>query len=332
MLITEMTWTLLHGRLHQICRQRQLLPKGDRLLVAVSGGQDSLSLLKLLLDLQPKWQWHLAVAHCDHNWSTDAGIADRVADVAQAWQLPFYLKTAENLAETEAAARKWRYEALIDLAQSHNFPIIVTGHTQSDRAETLLYNLIRGAGADGLQALTWRRTLTPDIELIRPLLAVSRSETADFATQFNLPVWEDVVNTKLKYARNRLRLEVIPYLQNHLNPQVESHLAQTAEILQAEVDYLETQAEAWLNQAKRDDPPGLNRKILQSLPLALRRRVVRQFIQATQPFAPNFEQIEAVENLISAPNRSRSSTFPGGAIAAVRGDWIIWTQSPSTQS
>lgn len=315
-----------------MCRQRQLLPKGDRLLVAVSGGQDSLSLLKLLLDLQPKWQWHLAVAHCDHNWSTDAGIAESVADVAQAWHLPFYLKKAENLAETEAAARQWRYEALIDLAQSHNFPIIVTGHTQSDRAETLLYNLIRGAGSDGLQALTWRRQLTPQIELIRPLLAVSRSETADFAAQFNLPVWEDVVNTKLKYARNRLRLEVIPYLQQHFNPQVESNLAQTAEILQAEVDYLESQAAAWLQQAKRDDPPSLNRNILQPLPLALRRRVARQFIQTTQPFAPNFDQIEAVENLIAAPNKSRSSTFPGGAIATVQGDWIIWTQSPSTQA
>jgi len=326
-----MTWTVLHGRLHQICRQRQLLPKGDRLLVAVSGGQDSLSLLKLLLDLQPKWQWHLAVAHCDHNWSTDAGIAEIVADVAQAWHLPFYLKTAKNLAETEAAARQWRYEALIDLAQSHNFPIIVTGHTQSDRAETLLYNLIRGAGADGLQALTWRRTLTPDVELIRPLLTVSRSETANFAAQYNLPVWEDVVNTKLKYARNRLRLEVIPYLQQHFNPQVESNLAQTAEILQAEVNYLESQATAWFNQAKQDNPPSLNRKILQPLPLALRRRVARQFIQATQPFAPNFDQIEAVENLIDAPNRSRSSTFPGGAIATVQGDWIIWTQSPQTQ-
>lgn len=327
-----MTWTLLHGRLHQICRQRQLLPKGDRLLIAVSGGQDSLSLLKLLLDLQPKWQWHLAVAHCDHNWSTDAGIADCVADVAQAWHLPFYLKKAENLAETEAAARQWRYEALIDLARTHNFPIIVTGHTQSDRAETLLYNLIRGAGSDGLQALTWRRQLTPQIELIRPLLAVSRSETADFAAQFNLPVWEDVVNTKLKYARNRLRLEVIPYLQQHFNPQVESNLAKTAEILQAEVDYLENQATAWLQQAKRDDPPSLNRKILQTLPLALRRRVARQFIQTTQPFAPNFDQIEAVENLIAAPNKSRSSTFPGGAIATVQEDWIIWTQSPSTQA
>ncbi|MEC4804889.1 MAG: tRNA lysidine(34) synthetase TilS [Jaaginema sp. PMC 1079.18] len=322
-----MTWTKLHARLHQTCRQKQLLPQGDRLLVAVSGGQDSLTLLKLLLDLQPKWQWQIIVAHCDHNWSTDAGIADRVAQVAQDWHLPFYLKKAENLAETEAAARKWRYEALIDLAQVQKCSLVVTGHTESDRAETLLYNLIRGAGADGLQALTWRRNLTPEITLVRPLLNVSRSETGTFAQQLQLPVWEDVVNTQLQYARNRLRLEVIPYLQKHFNPKVESAFAQTAELLQADVAYLETTATQIRQQAQRLQPPGLNRHLVQPYPLALRRRVVRQFMQDTLNFAPNFEQINAVVALLAAPNRSQSSTFPGGAIATVQKEWIIWTTS-----
>jgi tRNA(Ile)-lysidine synthase len=320
-----MTWTLLHARVHQTCRQQQLLTRGDRILVAVSGGQDSLSLLKLLLDLQPKWHWQLAIAHCDHNWSTDAGIADRVAAVARAWQLPFFSQTAQNLAETEAAARQWRYQALIAMAQHHQFPVVATGHTQSDRAETLLYNLIRGAGADGLQALAWKRELTPDIQLVRPLLKVSRQETAAFCQQFNLPVWEDAANTKLHYARNRLRAEVIPYLQAHFNPQVEGALAQTAELLRADVEYLENCARDIFTSAWCDRDQSLNRLVLRPIPLALRRRVVRQFIQQTLHLAPNFEQINAVERLIDAPNRSQTSTFTGGAIATVRGEWIMWT-------
>ncbi|MEN9566353.1 MAG: hypothetical protein RLZZ69_1549 [Cyanobacteriota bacterium] len=187
-------WTTLHTKLHKTLIGRSLLPQRAKILLAVSGGQDSLCLGKLLLDLRSKWHWQLAIAHCDHQWSTDVGIAERVSQVAQSWELPFYLQVANNLPETEAAARKWRYQALLKIAQTHKFEYIVTGHTKSDRAETLLYNLIRGAGADGLAALTWQRSLTPTISLLRPLLEVYRRETLAFCTQFSLPIWFDAVN------------------------------------------------------------------------------------------------------------------------------------------
>ncbi|MEM7758530.1 MAG: tRNA lysidine(34) synthetase TilS, partial [Cyanobacteria bacterium P01_A01_bin.40] len=178
--MSQIYWTTLHSKLHQTLRQRSLLPPGAKILVAVSGGQDSLCLGKLLLDLRSKWNWQLAIAHCDHQWSTDVGIAARVESVASSWQLPCYLKIAPSLKETEAAARKWRYQALIEIATEQEFKYIVTGHTKSDRAETLLYNLIRGAGADGLAALTWQRPLNAEITLIRPILEVYRHETLEF--------------------------------------------------------------------------------------------------------------------------------------------------------
>jgi tRNA(Ile)-lysidine synthase len=316
-----MVWTFLHARLHQTCRQRQLLRRRQRLLVAVSGGQDSLCLLELLLDLQPKWEWELAVAHCDHGWSTDAGIATHVEQIARSRELPFYLKTAHQLAETEAAARVWRYQTLMEMAQEYGVRDIVTGHTMSDRAETLLYNLMRGAGADGLQALAWKRSLTPDLNLVRPLLNVTRQETFEFCQQFQLPIWEDALNQNLKYARNRIRTEVIPYLKTHFNPRLETALAQTTELLGAEVEYLEERARELLEQAYVS-PLALNRIVLRSTPLALQRRVIRQFIQQALPIAGNFSQIEEVVRLIDAPNRDRTSSFPGGAVAEVRGDLI----------
>jgi tRNA(Ile)-lysidine synthase len=317
-----MTWTLLHARLQQTLKQRQLLNKGNRVLVAVSGGQDSLCLLKLLLDLQPKWNWTLAIAHCDHCWSYDVGLADYVEKLAQKWEMPFYLKTATQLKETEAAAREWRYQALTEIASEYRFNRIVTGHTQSDRAETLLYNLIRGAGSDGLSSLTWRRFLTKEIELIRPLLKVSRLETGEFCQQLQLPVWEDSANENLKYARNRIRRDLLPYLKTHFNPQVEQALAHTAEILHDEIAYLETITEPILEQARKSDIRVLNRTCLQGIPLALQRLVVRQFLQKALKRTPNFEQIEELTHLINAPNRSRTSTLPGKEIAEVQGDWI----------
>jgi tRNA(Ile)-lysidine synthase len=281
--------------------------------------------MKLLLDLQPKWKWQLAIAHCDHRWSTDVGIADHVEKLAHHWKIPFYLKTAACLTETEANARAWRYQALGEIAQEQGFNCIATGHTLSDRAETLLYNLIRGAGADGLSALTWQRPLTPEIQLVRPLLDVSRAETFEFCQQFQLPIWEDAANQNLKYARNRIRTYLLPYLQTHFNPQVETALAQTAELLRADIDYLEASASEILQQATTPEQTRLNRICLRCVPLALQRRVMRQFLQKHLRKAPTFEQIEALTHLISAPNRTRTSPFSGGAIAEVQGDWIVLT-------
>lgn len=225
--------------------------------------------MQLLLDLQPKWGWQLALAHCDHRWPADAGIVPHVQHLVQRWALPFHLKTAPAVNTSEAAARTWRYQALIEIAEAQGYQDVVTGHTLSDRAETLLYNLLRGAGADGLQALTWQRPLAPGLQLVRPLLDVTRTQTFQFCQEQQLPIWEDPYNQDLKYARSRIRQELLPYLQTHFNPQVETALAQTAELLRAEVDYLESAAQELHKQATAGDcttPPRLNRLVLRQAP------------------------------------------------------------------
>jgi tRNA(Ile)-lysidine synthase len=291
--------------------------------VAVSGGQDSLCLLKILLDLQPKWGWYLGVAHCDHQWCYDLGLAAYVENLVRAWGLPFYLQTAANLPEKEAAAREWRYQVLQEIAEEQGFTAIVTAHTQTDLAETCFYNLVRGSGADGLAALTWQRYLSPSLRLVRPLLATSRSQTLDFCQALNIPVWQDEANLELKFARNRLRLQVFPYLKEHFNPQLEKALAQTAHILHAEAEYLETLATESFHRALHPELPRLNRLVLVSLPLALQRRVVRQFLGKFRLCTANFSEIEEIVNLISAPNRSRTSTLTGKIAVEVAGDWLV---------
>ena len=326
-------WTTLHAHLHQSLKKRLLLKRGSQILVAVSGGQDSLCLAKLLLDLQPKWGWDLAIAHCDHCWRSDsAANAVFVQNLANQWQISYFKQTAEEVLSSEAAAREWRYQSLMQIAQQHNYGTLVTGHTASDRAETLLYNLMRGSGADGLQALTWTRSLTANLQLVRPLLSVTRAQTAQFCQEMGLAIWEDSTNQSLEFARNRIRLELIPYLQTHFNPQVEQALNQTAELLQAEVEYLEAEASRLLGQAKwgiEGQSYRFNRRPLQTAPIALQRRAIRQFLQQSLPETPNFDQIEKLVTLISAPNRSQTDPFPGGAIAQVEGDWI-WLRSAAT--
>ncbi|MBG1260514.1 tRNA lysidine(34) synthetase TilS [Nostoc commune] len=330
-----MVWTPLHAKIHRTIRSRHLFERNQRLLIAVSGGQDSLCLIKLFLDLQSKWGWNLGIAHCDHRWRSDSEAnADHVENLAKTWDISFYLETASEPINSEAAARDWRYEALSAIAKANNYQYIVTGHTASDRAETLLYNLIRGTGADGLQALTWQRPLTTGIMLVRPLLEITRTQTEQFCQEFKLPIWEDSTNQDLQYARNRIRQELIPYLRQNFNPQVESALAQTAELLQAEVEYLEKAAQQLREEVMVSDmgdeedfptplvPLRLNRRVLQKAPLALQRRVMRQVLQQILTDAPSFEHIEKLTALIIAPNRSQTDPFPGGAIAQVEGDWI----------
>jgi tRNA(Ile)-lysidine synthase len=316
-------WGEPQAKLHSTLRSRQLLPQQARILIAVSGGQDSLALAQLMLDLRSRWGWDLGIAHCNHRWRTDADAnALHVKNLAHQWGLDHWESIAPIPPKGEAAARQWRYAALTELAQTNQYSHLLTGHTASDRAETLLYNLIRGSGTDGLAALTWQRSLGLNLQLIRPLLNWDRQETGQFCQERALPIWLDSTNADPIYARNRLRLEVLPYLRQHLNPQTDHHLAQTAELLSADVDCLETLAKTAYNNAFLGDR-CLDRSILQTLPLALQRRVLRRFLQHHLPHAPNFQQIEKLLPLITAPNRTKSDPFPGGAIAQVQDHGIV---------
>ncbi len=337
-----MVWTSLHAQLHQVLRQRQLLEKHQPVLVALSGGQDSLCLLKLLLDLQPKWHWSLGVAHCDHRWPLDSHAnAKHVAQLAQDWALPYYPRIAPSVLKGEAEGREWRYQALAEIAHTEKYPVVVTAHTASDRAETLLYNLMRGSGTDGLTALRWRRPLAFGIALVRPLLEVTRSDTGQFCQTFELPVWDDQMNQDLSYRRNRIRFQLLPYLREHFNPQVESNLAQTAELLATDVEYLDAAARNLLQSALPAENEvtstnhateviaQIHRPTLQSHPLALQRRAIYQFLKTTLDMAPNFAQVEKVTRLITAPNRSRTDPLIGRLVAEVVDAWICICRLPS---
>ncbi|ESA37623.1 trna -lysidine synthetase [Leptolyngbya sp. Heron Island J] len=323
-----MPWTPIHARIHTLLKATRLLPQEAAILVAVSGGQDSLCLAQLLLDLGPKWGWRLAIVHCDHGWRADsADNATHVVQLAQQWQLPCFVETAQALPATEAAARSWRYGVFAALAHHHGYDYVATGHTATDRAETVLYNLLRGSGADGIQALSWQRSLSiehSNIYVTRPLLQLTRQATAAFCRDLGLPVWHDTSNNDWTYRRNRIRHELMPYLRSHFNPKVETTLAQTAEIFTAEVIYLEQQTDQLYHQVidEYQDSWRIHRSRFQSAPLALQRRVARRLLQTVLPQQPSFDHIEKLVVLADRPNRTQTDPFPGGRIARVEHDWI----------
>ena len=337
-----MAWSLAHAKLHTLLRKRILLPKHSPVLMAVSGGQDSLCLARLLIDLQPQWQWSLGLIHCDHRWRDDsADNATHVCGLAKEWNIPTWVETAKIDLKNEADARQWRCETFARVARVHNYLYVVTGHTASDRAETALYNLVRGTGIDGISSLPWHRPIDiekPTVTLVRPLLGFNRQETGDFCQQQQISVWEDSSNSNLKFRRNRIRQELLPYLREHFNPQVERSLSQTSEITAADVAYLQAQAAKLYAQvitevtpaSNSDRPPNESHRSwemdapqLRLAPLALQRRVIRQLLHHSLPQPPSFQQIEGLIELLHAPNGSRTSTYPGELVAQVRKP-IIW--------
>ncbi len=193
-----------------------------------------MALLGLLLDLRARHGWRLTLWHGDHRWRPEAAAqATELLGWAQQRGLPALLDRWQRPPEqrpTEAAARHWRYEQLAQRARELDCTRVLTGHTASDRAETLLLNLARGSHRRGLASLRLRRPLQGPIELVRPLLEFDRRDTGRICQALQLPLWVDASNADGRFSRNRLRLEVGPAL-DALHPGADRRIARVAEQL-----------------------------------------------------------------------------------------------------
>jgi len=211
-------WSPDHLRLHRWLRRRPaLLPAEAPLLVAVSGGLDSRALTGLLLGLRRHHGWRLHLWHGDHRWRPEsAEQAEALSACAAGQGLEIRLERADPAPAGEAQARLWRYACLERQARQLECGHVLTGHTASDRAETMLFNLARGSDRRGLTTPRASRSLGAEPgapRLVRPLLAFSRADTARICRDLGLPVWLDPGNADPRFARNRIRAEVLPVLE-----------------------------------------------------------------------------------------------------------------------
>jgi tRNA(Ile)-lysidine synthase len=263
-------------------RQHDLITPGETLVVAVSGGADSLALLRLLRDLRPTLRIDLHVATLDHGLRGEAGANDAafVAHIAEAWGLPVSVGRAEvaSLAAhmkvgVEAAARRARYDFLASVAAAIRAGTVAAAHHADDQAETILMRLLRGAGNTGVSGMAYRSLLPghPDLTLIRPLLGTARADLEDYCRAHNLQPRHDPTNADLNFTRNRIRAEVIPALQT-INPQIVPALARLGEIAAQDDDLLSQQAAVLIDPADPPDRRSIRRTVFRDLHPALARR------------------------------------------------------------
>ena len=202
----------------------------DRILLAVSGGPDSICLLHLFYRLRKRYPnlW-LEVAYINHGLRPQEieNEIKLITDYKEKYELPFWerkinIKDTESLG-LEASARKARYESLLRLAKIRNINKIATGHNLDDQVETIIFNLLRGSGPEGVVGMPINRELISGINLIRPLIKISRNEIKDYLNKNNLKYCNDSSNKLLIFTRNRIRHKLVPELEK-INPGFKEHL------------------------------------------------------------------------------------------------------------
>jgi len=262
---------------------------GDRVGVAVSGGADSVALLRLLLELRGEIGIVLSVVHFNHQLRGKESDKDEEFVAQLACQSRLELRcdrgdvagfAAAKHLSLEAAARKMRYEFFRRLLLQAALDRIATAHTLDDQAETVLLRVTRGAGSRGLAGIYPQLPVSSPAKdrsptIVRPLFGVQRRDLEAYLSELGQAWREDASNRDLRHSRNRVRHGILPRLEKNLNPRVREALAETAEIARAEEEYWQRELSKALPQLWNGDCRVLRLTHWANLPLAFRRRIVR---------------------------------------------------------
>ena len=274
---------MLIGKIKKTIKKYRMLESGDRVIVGVSGGPDSMALLYVLNLIKKDYNLALKVAHLNHGFRGKEAQreAQFVEKMAQKLELPFEVKTfdvpaykRENSLSSQEAARVIRYRFLEDVKERFHASKIALGHNADDQAETMMMWLLRGTGLKGLGGMPPVR----EGVIIRPLIETTREEIEAFLEKNEIPFVMDSSNQKNQYLRNKLRHELFPLLRENYNPQLVKNLVQTASVLRTEDEYLESIAEDALKKvllSKDGESLAIDNKGLLSLPLAIQFRCLR---------------------------------------------------------
>lgn len=289
----------------------ELWQRGDIFIVCVSGGPDSLCLLDILATLQKKYTFTLHIAHVNyHLRGKDSDLDEAlVKKMSAVYNLPItVLSQKKNLkTASEETLRTIRYTFFETLRKKYNAHHIVVAHNQDDQAETFLLRLLRGAGLLGLSGMRAKNNY-----IIRPLIEMSRADIVRYLKEQSLIFRKDTSNTDVHYLRNRIRHELIPFLEKKFQPQTRKLLAETADLLgndYAELKKIETASSIKLPIKS----VALSRKTLLSLPKVHLRHKLRALIQpllaGKNPTKNTLNEV--IKSLESTKNKTQTVTFKG---------------------
>jgi tRNA(Ile)-lysidine synthase len=302
----------------------RMLQSKDKVLVAVSGGPDSVALLHVLLALQTKFDIQLGVGHLDHGLRPSAAGKDAafVATLSNKAGLPSHVETADvrglhhqQKGSLEALGRKARYHFFDRIARKFGYNKIALGHHADDNAELILMNLFRGSGLLGLSGIPPVR----DHRFIRPLIEQPREHLMNFLQDIRANFVLDATNKDLRFLRNRIRHELMPGLVHRYNPNLVDTLNRTAAIFRAEEDWLTQTSERVFNTLAVSDAHDVRMPVSNLLEnhVAIQRRTIRRAIEHIKGNLKSvtLQHIDAVLRLCRERSSNQYLRLPGGLAA-----------------
>lgn len=235
---------MIVDRVRSTINEYNLLQKGDKVVLGLSGGPDSVCLLHILKQLENEYDISIYAAHLNHQIrgieaQKDVMYISNLCDslgvklFVKSINVPAYCK--ENSLSIEEGARKLRYEMFYEIKQKTKSNKIAIGHNLNDQAETILMRLMRGTGLQGLKGIEYKR----DDTIIRPILDIERSSIEKYCDEYNLNPRIDSTNLENIYTRNKIRLDLIPYMQENFNANVIESICRMGNNLKLDSDYIE---------------------------------------------------------------------------------------------
>ncbi len=302
-------------------------------LVAVSGGADSVALLTALRRLSENPKSSLIVGHFNHRWRGEESDAEAqfVRELAARYGLSCEMgslpATAEKQPPNEAAARHARYQFLQQTAERHGARYLATAHTADDQAETVLHRILRGTGIAGLAGIPRIRVLSPAVTLIRPLLVFRHADIEAYLAKLNQTFCHDSSNRDIAFTRNRIRHELLPELAENYNPEVIPALLRLADLADETQQYLAQQADPLLSACivRRDaDQIVISRKQLGTYPpLLIREFFLAVWAERDWPRqAMGYREWERLQKLTGASDDEKA-VLPGDVHCENRGDEMV---------
>ena len=296
-----------------------MIDPGDLVVVAVSGGPDSVCLLHLLYELRDHLKFDLVVAHYDHGLRPDEDEDETqfVRRLAESMNLPYETEKAHSLiggdaASIEEKARDARYAFLEKVMDSLQAQKIAMGHNLNDQAETVIMRLLRGSGPSGLSGIPPFR----ERKIIRPLIEIKREQILSYLTSRKLSYVLDSSNLETRYLRNEIRLKLMPLLLTY-QPRLIEHLGQMADTLRNESEYLEQRAEDWVRKEAKlwsNGDVAIPISPFIRSPQPLRNRIIRQILKKVKKNLRRINRghILDVNRLAEGPKPQSTLTLPGG--------------------
>jgi tRNA(Ile)-lysidine synthase len=327
----------LQERVASLIKGHDLMQPGMKVLVGVSGGADSVALLHIIKELAPRLQVNVLAVHLDHLLRDEAGEdAAFVQVLARGWDIPVFVGYArvDVLARrwkigVEEAGRRCRYALFHQLCLQTGASRIAVAHQADDQAETILLNLLRGSGPAGLAGMQPRSGV-----LIRPLLELTRDETEGYCRSLGINWRDDPSNRSADFLRNRVRHQLLPYLEKEYNPRIKENLQRLGKILGAEESYWDHFIWKYFYRVCRERVPGqvkLELAAWQNAPRVLQRRLLRTAIKAASGEARDigYNHIEDCLAFLDRNSGRGEVQLPHGVRVLLRRDTLIVAGSPT---